>query len=607
MKLPPRLSYSFLSVLLVIALLIVPACSSRDSDETQLKEIKSAPLSITLLHVGDTNSYVIPHDVMFKFNDRNTLTTAGGWSLLMAAVEDIRNREQNVMLLHAGGVIEGTLWTTKFGGLADMDAMNTLQFNALTPGDNDFSGGPAEASALFKKALFPVLAANIDISREPAFTGLFKPYTVVECGGQLIGVIGLVTPDIMLQSKAGKNIIVLPPVPIARKYVAELNQQGINKIIVLSHLGYPKDLELAGRVNGVDVIVGAHSGTFMGGDEFKQIGLNPSIPYPTEVKDPAGDKVLIVHAWENNQLLGKLNLTFDERGRVTGYNGQPFIPAMPSFQINEEIYGWVHLCSCRPEFNTTMELLAQNQAIKMYWNNGEMDRTLQPYVSEISGELNNIVAIAEEDICRGPNTGPGPIIADAILWSAHKANPDVQIAIYRSDRVRSDIYKGSIIINNVHMLVPYRQTITIMKIYGNVLKSALEKGLDTAIVAGQKPPVFEIAGFKMSVDMSRKAGERITSLQLRNADGSYMDMNRDGLYTLAADDSLAGYIITSTVQDFGWLGPLANNLYDWLKGYFQYNNTIIKDTDAVADYLRVQKNIRNTTDERTTILPAVVK
>ena len=284
MKLPLKLAYIFLSVLLAAAFLPLPACSVRSSAVSQLKEISSAPLSVTLLHVGDTNSYVIPHDVMFKFNGANTMTTVGGWSLLMGAVEDMRSREQNVILLHAGGVIEGTIWTAKFGGQVDIDAMNTLQFNALTPGDSEFAGGTAEAAALFKKAKFPVLAANLDVSREPALSGIFKPYTVVESGGQLIGVIGLVTPDIKLHSKAGQNIFVLPPAEAARKYIAELNQQGINKIIVLSHLGYGQDTVLASEVEGIDIIVGAHSGTFMGGSEFEEIGLKPSMPYPAELK-----------------------------------------------------------------------------------------------------------------------------------------------------------------------------------------------------------------------------------------------------------------------------------------------------------------------------------
>jgi 5'-nucleotidase/UDP-sugar diphosphatase len=607
MQSPFKPLYIRVALLLAAISLLPPACAASNITAAPLKDITSPPLSITLLHVGDTNSYVIPHDIKLTFNDKETLATVGGWSLLMAAVEDIRSREKNVLLLHAGGVIEGTMWTSKFGGLTDIDAMNTLQFDALVPGDSEFSNSTAEAVALIKKAKFPVLAANMDILQEPALAGMVKPYTVVESGGQLIGVIGLVTPDIAHKGQTVRNINISSPLDAVRKYVAELNRQGINKIIILSHLGYAEDVAMAGSVSGIDVIVGGHSATFMGGNEFEQIGLKPDMPYPAELKGPDGDRVLIVHAWENNQLLGQIKLDFDEKGRISNYLGQPFIPAMNSFQLEEPSWGWSHLCSCRPEFGAIMETMAKNPGIKLYWDNADMASVLQPYINEISSELNNVVAVADENLYRGLNKGPGPIIADAFLWSARKVTPDVQLAIYDSNRVRSDIFRGNVLANNIHLLLPFRQTLSIMTVHGAVLKSILEKGIDSCIEAGGQPPFYEISGFKMTVDVSRKSGERITSLQLLNADGSYFDMNMDGRYTMAIDRSFADRGVTAVLYSFRWMGPLTDGFSGWLKGYFGYIDTGIKDTDAVADYLRVQKNIKNVTEERTVIAPPSVK
>lgn len=604
MRLPFKHLYIFLAVVLSAALLLTPACVGPNTAAVQLKEVTSLPLSITLLHVNDTHSYVIPHDIKLRFNDKDTLVTVGGWSLLMAAIEDIRSREQNVVLLHAGDVIEGTIWTTKFGGLTDIDAMNTLQFDALTPGDNEFAKSLAEAAAMIKKAKFPVLAANMDVSHEPSLAGSVKPYTVVESGGQLIGVIGLVNPDIALYGNMGKNIIISAPLDAARKYVSELNDQGINKIIVLSHLGYRADAELAAAVPGIDIIVGGHSATLMGGDEFQQVGLKPEMTYPVEMKGPAGDRVLIVQAWENNQLLGQIKLDFDEKGRIANYSGLPFIVAMNSFQFDEPNYGWLHLCSCRPEFGQILELIAKNTGIKLYWDNAEMSSILQPYISEISAELNTTVGTADEDLSRGFNKGPGPLVADAFLWSARKANPDVQLAIYESSKIRGDIYKGLILANAVHMVLPFRQTLSIITMPGAMLKTMLEEGIDSCIAAGKQPPYYEISGFRITIDMSRKSGDRITRMQLQNADGSYMDMNVDGKYTLAATDS---YVETGMLSVLKYLGPLANNFKGWLKDYYKYANTGIKDVDALTDYLKVQKNVKNVTEERTLIMPSAVK
>ena len=607
MKISANLLRKFLPALLATGFFLMPACTGSSIPPTPSQEIISPPFSLTLLHVGDTDAYIIPHEVMMKFNGNDTLVPVGGWSLLMATVEDIRSREKNVMLLHAGDVAGDTIWGAKFGGLADIDAMNTLQFDAMAPGDSDLSGGLSGALTLLERAAFPVLAANMDARNEPSLAGLIKPYTIVKCGDQQIGLIGLVTPYTVIRDDSGKNIAFSSPVDAARQYVSELKGMGINKIIVLSHLGYSEDIALTKSVSGIDVIVGAHSATFMGGSEFEQIGLKPDMPYPTEMKGPSGETVLIAHAWKDNRLLGQLKLNFDEKGRIGSYQGQPLIPAMNSFQVREADFGWVHLCSCRSEFDGILQILANNPGIKLYWNNAEMENTLQPYIGAVSQELNTIVAMAEEDMFRGLNRGPGPVIADALLWSARRTNPDVHMAVYDSKRVGSDIFQGDILLNSVYMLVPYRQTLVTMRMNGATLKAMLEKGIDAHLAAGLQPPFYEISGLRMTVDLSRGAGSRITGLQLQNADGSYSNIDPNGLYTLATDSSLAGDFIDSLVENWRWLGPLTYGLKVSLEKSLVCADAGIRDTDALTDYLRAQKNIRNLTTQRMAILPTADK
>ena len=45
--------------------------------------------------------------------------------------------------------------------------------------------------------------------------------------------------------------------------VNNLKQQGLNKIIAVGHAGYSKDQEIARRVDGLDVVVGGHTDTFL--------------------------------------------------------------------------------------------------------------------------------------------------------------------------------------------------------------------------------------------------------------------------------------------------------------------------------------------------------
>jgi 5'-nucleotidase len=542
---------------------------------------------------------------MLKINGQNTLVTLGGWSLMAAAIEDIRLRDKNVMLLHSGDTIEGTIWSTNFSGLADFEAMNELKFDAVVLGNHEFSKGPQGAANLVNIVKFPVLAANLDVSEEPSLAGRVKPYTTVEYEGQKIGIIGLITPTTELTGYPGKTIKFLPVEDTARKYIDELNALGINKIVVLSHLGYGPDVNLAKSVAGIDIIVGGHTHTLMGGPEFEQLGLKPEMPYPTELTGPTGDRVLIVHAWENNQMLGQIKLDFDENGKISNFNGQPFIPSTSSFKL-EDSNGWNHLCSCMAQFSSIMDVISKNPGIKIYWTNPEMDSVLLPFINQVSSELNAVVGIADDDLIRGPNQGPGPIVADAFLWTADKVNPATQIALVDSYNVRSDIYKGEILANDLYMVLPLQHNLVTAKLKGNIIKMLIEAGIDAHITAGDPPPCFDVAGLKMTIDMSRKSGDRITSMQVKDTDGSYKDMNMNNEYTLVTTDYLADKGITSLIDKAG-LKPFASILKTWATNTTQYTYLGVKDVDALTDYVKIQKDIKNTTEERMTLLQPAAK
>ncbi|MCX6004256.1 MAG: bifunctional metallophosphatase/5'-nucleotidase [Chloroflexi bacterium] len=602
-----KLRYTTL-ILILIVLVTSISCSASGSTEKPLKEIITGPLTITVAHVNDTHSYVLAYNFLLKYNGITALTSVGGYGLLMSAVEDLRSKEKNVLLLHAGDVMDGTFWTPIFEGIADCDAMNAIRFDAMTLGNHEFNHGLQQAANFITRAKFPVLAANLDVSNEPLLDGKVKPYIVAEFEGQKIGIIGLITPDTTFLSYPGKNIIFLDPELTAREYISQLNEQGINKIIIVSHLGYEPDLTLAKSVSGIDIIVGGHSHTFMGGQQFEQLGLKPDMPYPVELTGPTGDRVLIVHAWEYNRLLGEIKLDFDEKGIIKNYSGQPIIYMTPQFEV-EDTVGWFHLCPCRPEFGTIMEQINKNPSIKIYFENPEMVKVLQPYINQVSSDVNTVVATADENLYHGRNKGPGPIIADAFLWSARKVNPGVHLALYDSFNIRSDIYKGAVTVNDINTLLPLQQSLVTITLKGNLLKTFIEKAMDPYLKLNVPAPCFEIAGFKMTVDMSCacNTNDRIIGLEVLNKDGNYEPLNMDGEYTIVTTDCLVDRGIASVVNKLRWMGTLADSFQGIIKNYIKLQDLGIKDTDAMTDYLKVQKNLKNVTEERAVVIEASTK
>lgn len=593
----------FTLALILSAALVFTACAPAAPVKPAvepLKDIVSEPLSITILHTGDSHSYVMPHDLMLKLNGRDTLVPVGGYSTLASAVDDIRGKEKNVMLLSAGDVTEGTIWMPKFEGLADFAAMNAMNFDAVVLGNHEFALGTQLSKTMVDTLKPPVLAANMDLTQEPELTAGVKSYVILEEGGQKIGVIGLITTDTPGIARPGKTVAFLPAENITRKFVSELNAMGINKIVILSHLGYEPDLKLAAAVPGIDIIVGGHSHTFMGGPEFVELGLKPVTSYPTVVTGPDRDKVLIVHAWESNQLLGQIKLDFDDHGRISAYRGQPFIYATNGFKL-ADAGGWNPVTRDSPRYAEIVEFVAKNPGIKIYASNPEMDNVLKPYADQVDADLNVVVGTAEEDLIRGHDIGPGPIIADAFLWSAQKVDPTVNLALFDTYDVDYDIFKGPILASDIHMVLDLRHNLSAITLKGSLLKMMLEMGLDSHIKVKMPPPCFELSGFKMTIDMNRKSGERITEIQVKNESGEYVPMNMDADYTLVTTDFLLEKGIAPLVNKISWMGPTGETL---IKSFLKYRDLNIKDVDALTDYIKYRKTIRNPTELRTTLIRA---
>lgn len=61
----------------------------------------------------------------------------------------------------------------------------------------------------------------------------------------------------------GPNVKFLPEVDSVRSAVNELNKLDINKIIAVGHAGIDVDKKIAKEVDGVDIVVGGHTNTFL--------------------------------------------------------------------------------------------------------------------------------------------------------------------------------------------------------------------------------------------------------------------------------------------------------------------------------------------------------
>lgn len=238
-------------------------------------------------------------------------------------------------------------------GRAGIALMNALGVDASVIGNHDLDGGPAEfaamlipetsASGTYGGAEFPFLSANLDVSDEPALAdlatsggqaaermpGLIAPSTVIEVGGERVGLVGATTPELADITKIGA-IRVSPEMSkdkatlydnlaaAIQPTIDQLMDAGINKIVLLSHMQQIAiEQALAQRLNGVDIIVAGGSSTVLAdAEDVLREGHKASGSYPLVYRSPQDEPVLVVNVDGDYLYLGRLVLTFDADGRI---------------------------------------------------------------------------------------------------------------------------------------------------------------------------------------------------------------------------------------------------------------------------------------------------
>ncbi len=351
------------------------------------------------------------------------------------------------------------------------------------------------------------------LSREPSLAGKVAPYLIKRYGSERVGIIGVTTVDTAVTSSPGDTVTFNDVTRSVTESVAALTALGVNKIIVLSHIGYDEDVKLAHSVAGIDVVVGGHSHTLLGDPaQFAPLGITPvdetlKGPYPTVVNGPGNETALVVQGWRWTEALAALDVDFDAAGRIVSYQGQPRLLPQDIFKQNG-----VQLQPGSDAYLNVVRKINATSVAHLYDENAEAAARLLPYSQQLTSFKNTVVATATENLARGQNSGPGPLFADAMIWKT-----GARIAIEQRGGVKTDLAAGNITVGNVMGVLPYGGTVVLMNLTGQQIKDALEDGCDYQISHGWDwfP---HVSGMTYAVVNSQTVpkGERIRSLKVRN-------------------------------------------------------------------------------------------
>lgn len=221
---------------------------------------------ITLLHTNDVHSHIDPFPPT-----HGAYPNLGGVARRAGLIEAIRRENPNTLVLDAGDIFQGTPYFNFYGGELEFRLMSRMGYHAATLGNHDFDNGLAGLLAQLPHAEFSFVSANYDF-RNTLLDGYVKPYEVYELDGVRIGVFGLGIrlEGLVLPELYGETAY-LDPYEMALETARTLREtERCQLVICLSHLGYrykdperASDLGLASQTEGIDLIIGGHTHTFM--------------------------------------------------------------------------------------------------------------------------------------------------------------------------------------------------------------------------------------------------------------------------------------------------------------------------------------------------------
>jgi 5'-nucleotidase len=257
---------------------------------------------LTILHTNDVHSRIEPFP-----EDGSRNAGLGGVARRASLIKQIRAEEEQVLLLDAGDIFQGTPYFNLYGGELEIKLMSKLGYDAATMGNHDFDAGIDGFEKQLKHANFPFLIANYDFSGT-VLEGKTQPFKVFHKGALKIGVFGLgIALEGLVEASNYGQIKYLDPIPVANQIANQLKQeQQCDLVICLSHLGYSykdnkvSDKVLADQTSGIDLIIGAHTHTFMTAPEIR--------------KNKQGEEVRIFQVGFAGINLGRIDYYF-EKGR----------------------------------------------------------------------------------------------------------------------------------------------------------------------------------------------------------------------------------------------------------------------------------------------------
>lgn len=511
---------------------------------------------LNVLHINDLHSRV---ESISAFNSTCSADDAaedkcfGGFGRVATKIrerrKEIEDAGEHVITLDAGDEFQGSLFYTTYRGKAEGEFMNTIGFDAMALGNHEFDNGPDVLADFIDLVEFPVISGNVKVADGEKLAGKIDEWVVLERGGEKIGVMAVLTRDTAVTSSPGPNVTIGDDIEYLKEAVGRMRAEGIDKVLLLSHVGFTRDQEIAAQVEGISAIIGGHSHTLLSNTE------EGAPAYATLVENPAGRAVPIVQAGAYSKYLGDLTLSFDEDGYVA------------------EATGDTRILDASVEPDAEIEARIKELA-------GPIETLKAAEVGEVAAPIDG-----SRETCRAQECQMGVLVTDAIL--ARTADQGVTIAIQNGGGLRASIDQGMATVGDVLSVLPFQNTLATMKLKGADIVGSLEAAVnDIENGAGKFP---QVGGLKYTLDMNVAPDQgRVKDVMVKDGE-EWVPIDPEKVYGVGTNDFMRkggdGYALFAS----GAIDP-----YDYGPGM----------EEIVAEYLANNAPYQPRLEERITVIKA---
>lgn len=427
-------------------------------------------LQVTIGHTNDVHGHVLP--------DENNAEM--GYAKLATLMKELQTDNPNTILIDAGDMIQGTIYSNLSEGQSIVDLVNPLGYSLMVAGNHEFDYGYEQLQNIAKQLQFPILSANVIDSSGKL---LLEPYLIKEIGGKKFAFLGLITEDtpIVTHPDNVKGLVFKDPVQTAKEWVPKLQKQA-DEVIIVSHSGLTKDREIAQQVSGIDLIIGGHSHTKLAEPELV-------------------NGIYIVQDWEYGKSLGRVDL-FYYQDQLVHFSGG--------------------LITYNKETAADAATAARVEQLKQQ-TDSKLNEKIATAAVLLEGERTKI---------RAEETNLGNMIADAMLTRT-KSMPgyEADAALTNGGGIRASIQPGDITKRNLYDVLPFPNTLAVIEVSGKELRAALENGVSKIEEgAGRFPHVSQIT---FTFDIKQPAGSRVSHIKVGGK-----ELNDTQTYRIATNDFL---------------------------------------------------------------------